>query len=71
MRYRQAWLDYYFINLTGQKDKFYVNDQFGEIIIKPNKKKVRPFANAKSDVFLRKTIALNIMSLYKGEEIFV
>ncbi len=68
MKYRQAWLDYCLINLTGQKGKFYANNRFGETIIKLNKKKVRPFANAKSDVFLRKTIALNVMSLWKSKE---
>ncbi len=30
--------------------------------------KVRPSANAKSDVFLRETIALNVMSLWKSKE---
>ncbi len=69
MRYRQAWLDYYPINLTGQKGKFYTNDQFGETIIKLNKEKVRLSATAKSDVFLHEIIALNIMSLWKRREV--
>ena len=63
MKYRQAWLDYCLINLIGQKDKLYANNQFEETIIKLNKKKVRPSANAKSDIFLCKTITLNVISL--------
>ena len=63
MRYRQAWLDYCLINLTGREDKFYANNRFEETIIKLNKEKVRPSANAKSDVFLRKMITLNVISL--------
>lgn len=71
MKYRHAWLDYYLINLTDQEDKFYTNNWFGEIIIKLNKKKVRPFANVKPDIFLRKTIRLNVMSLWKGEKVLI
>ncbi len=69
MRYRQAWLDYCLINLTGRKGKFYTDNRFGETIIKLNKEKVRPSANAKSDVFLRETIVLNVMSLWKSKEV--
>lgn len=37
-------------------------------IIKVSKEKVRPSANAKSDIFLREAIALNVMSLWKSKE---
>ncbi len=68
MKYRQAWLDYCLINLTGREGKFYADNRFRETIIKLNKEKVRPSANAKSDVFLRETIALNVMSLWKSKK---
>ncbi len=71
MRYNQVWLDYCLINLTCWEGKFYTDDWFGEIIIKLNKKKVRPSANTKSDVFLREIIALNVTSLWKGIEVLV
>ena len=67
--HRQAWLDYCLINISGRKGKFYADDRFGETIIKLNKEKVRPSSNAKSDEFLRKTIALNVMSLWKSKEV--
>lgn len=69
--YRQALLDYYFINLTSQKDKFYINDWFKETIIIFNKEKVRLSTNLKTDMFLYKTIALNIMSLWKSKKLFI
>lgn len=68
IKYRQAWLNYCVINLTGRERKFYADNQFEETIIKLNKKKVRPSANTKFDVFLRKTIALNIISLQKSKK---
>lgn len=67
--YRQAWLDYCLVNISGRKGKFYAGDRFGEIIIKLNKEKVRPSSNAKSDEFLRETISLNVMSLWKSKEV--
>lgn len=69
IKYRQAWLDYCLINLTGRERKFYADDRFGKTIIKLNKEKVRPSANAKFNVFLRETIALNVMSLSKSKKI--
>ncbi|MCJ1345659.1 hypothetical protein MMC31_003867 [Peltigera leucophlebia] len=65
----ESWLDYCLINISGRKSKFYADDRFGETIIKLNKKKVRPSSNAKSDEFLRETIALNVMSLWKSKEV--
>lgn len=50
--FMQIWLDYCLINSFGRPKKLYSNDQFGEIIIKLYKKKVRPLSNAKSDKFL-------------------
>ena len=44
------------------------NDWFGEKIILLNKKKVRPSANAKTDEFLRKTVVLNVLSLWLCKE---
>lgn len=62
-------MDYCLINMSGRPNKFFVNDQFDETIIKENKDKVRPSANAKSNKFLRKRVALNIISLTKIREI--
>lgn len=45
------------------------DDRFGKTIIMLNKEKVRPSANAKSDVFLWETVALNVMSLWKCKEV--
>ncbi len=44
------------------------DDRFGERIILLNKEKVRPSANAKSDEFLRETVALNVLSLWACKE---
>lgn len=41
-----------------------VNDCFDKKIILPNKEKVCPSSNAKSDKFLQEIIALNILSLW-------
>lgn len=41
------------------------DDLFGERIIMLNKEKVRPFANAKSNEFLRETVLMNITSLWQ------
>lgn len=60
---RQTWLDYCLINLTGQEEKLYAENQFEKAIIKLNKRKVRPSVNAKSNVFLYKTIVLYVISL--------
>lgn len=67
---RQAWLNYSPVNISGQPGKFYPDNCFGETIIKLNKEKVRLSTNAKSDVFLRDTVALNVMSLWKSKEVF-
>lgn len=40
------------------------DDRFGEKIILLNKDKVCPSVNAKSDEFLRETVALNVLSLW-------
>lgn len=45
------------------------NDRFGERIILSNKEKVYPSANAKSDEFLRKIVALNVLSLWSCKEV--
>ncbi len=44
------------------------DDRFGERIILLNKEKVHPSANTKSDEFLRKTVALNVLSLWTCKE---
>lgn len=50
--FKQAWLEYFLINLFERLDKFIANDQFGKKIILLNKKKVYLSANTKSDKFL-------------------
>ena len=66
---RKTWIEYYLINTSGKANKFFANDWFGEIIIKKNKDKVKPSANAISDEFLREIIVLNIISLAKTREV--
>ena len=56
--FKQAWLDYCLINPDGRT--FCAVDRHGETIIRENKDKVRPSANAKDDNFLRDTVARNI-----------
>lgn len=53
------------IHMLGRLKKFFINDQFGETIIKKNKDKVKPSTNAISYKFLEKTIALNIILFAK------
>lgn len=65
---RQAWYDYCLINPSGRTNKFMADDRFGEKIILLNKEKVRPSSNAKSDEFLRETVALNVLSLWSCKE---
>ncbi len=45
------------------------DNRFGERMILLNKEKVCPSANAKSDEFLGKTVALNVLSLWSYKEI--
>ena len=66
---RKAWMDYCLINTSRRANKFFADDWFGETIIKENKDKVKPSVNATSDEFLRKTVALNIISLAKTREV--
>lgn len=65
----QAWLNYSLINIFGRPGKFYPDNCFGETIIKLNIKKVRLSSKAKSDIFLCKTVALNLMSLWKSKKV--
>lgn len=57
------------INPSGRPGKFYADDRFGETIIKLNKEKIRPSANAKSDEFLREVVAPNVLTLWKSKEV--
>ena len=59
--FKRAWLDYCLINPDGRT--FCAVDRHGETIIRENKDKVRPSANAKDDSFLRDTIARNVPTL--------
>ena len=55
--------------MSGRANKFFADDWFSKTIIKENKDKFRPSANAILDKFLRETIALNIISLTKTKEV--
>ncbi len=44
------------------------NDRFGEKIILLNKERIGLFANTSSDKFLRETVAMNVISLWKCQE---
>lgn len=51
---------------------FFVNNQFGETIIKKNMDKIKSSSNAViSDKFLKETIMLNIISLAKTREVII
>ena len=64
---RRAWYDYCLINPSGRADKFYADDRFGETIIKLNKEKIQPSANAKTDHFFKEVVALNQLLLWKSK----
>lgn len=64
-------MNYYLINTLGRANKFFTNDQFGETIIKENKNKIRPSANAILDKFLRKTAVLILYHLLKLEKLWL
>ena len=54
-------MDYCLINPDSRT--FCPVDRHGEIVIRDNKGKARPSANAKSDELLRKTVARNVPTL--------
>ena len=62
-------MNYCLINILGRVNKFFVNNRFSETIIKKNKNKVKPLANAILDKFLREMVALNIISLAKTRDV--
>lgn len=66
---KKTWMNYCLINTSEKTNKFFINDWFGETIIKENKGKVRPLANATSDRFLKETVILNIILLAKTREV--
>lgn len=66
---KKAWMDYYLINTLRKSNKFFTDNWFSKTIIKENKDKVKPLANAILDKFLRKTVILNIILFAKTREI--
>lgn len=62
-------MNYYLINTSGKTNKFFIDDWFGETIIKENKDKIRPSANTPLDEFLREIVTLNIILLARTREI--
>ena len=61
--YKQAWLDYSFINISGYSDKFFADNLFKKTIIKLNKGKTKPSANIATNDFLREIVSMFILSL--------
>lgn len=57
------------INPSGRPNKFYADDRFGETIVKLNKEKIRPSANATTDAFFRDTVAPNVLTLWRCKTI--
>ena len=55
--------------LIRLSEKFYPNDRFGKTIIKLNKEKVGLLFNALFDIFLWKTVTLNMIFLQKSKEL--
>ena len=66
---RTAWLDYCLINLSEKPGKFFADDRFGETIIRLNKEKIRPSANAKTDAFFKTVLAPNVLALWKSKHV--
>lgn len=64
-------MHYYLINILRKANKFFVDDQFNETIIKENKNIVKLLANTILDEFLREIVVLNIISLTKTKEVMV
>ena len=62
-------MDHCLINPSGKPGKFYADNRFGKTIIKLNKEKIRPSANAKSDNFFRNVVAPNVLTLWKSKEV--
>lgn len=62
-------MNYYLINISGKANKFFINDWFGETIIKENKDKIKPSANTSLDEFYKEIVMLNIILLAKTGEI--
>ncbi len=65
---KQAWLDYYLINLFRWADKFMANNWFGKKIILLNKKRIYLSINISSNKFLREIIVINVIFLWKYQE---
>ena len=63
------WHNYCLINLSERPGKYCADNRFREIVIKKNKDKVRPFANAKLHEFLRKVVRSNIIPLAAVKEV--
>lgn len=60
----QAWYDYCLINPSSRSNKSMADNRFDKRIIFLNKEKVHSFANAKSNEFFKKMMALNVLSLW-------
>ncbi|KAA8913110.1 hypothetical protein FN846DRAFT_886795 [Sphaerosporella brunnea] len=67
--FKQAWLDYCLINPNSRPDIYCAIDRHGETVIRENKDKVRPSANAKDDRFLREVVARNVGSLRASKHV--
>lgn len=66
---KKALIDYCLINTSRKPNKFFVDNWFNKIIIKENKDKVKPSANATLDKILKESVTLNIISLTKTKEV--
>lgn len=66
---KKVQINYCLINMLKSINKFFVDNWFGKTIITKNKDKVKLSANAILNKFLRKIIALNIISLVKTREV--
>jgi hypothetical protein len=68
-QFKQAWLDYCLINPNSMPGMYCAIDRHGETVIRENKDKVRPSANAKEDRFLREIVARNVGSLRASKHV--
>lgn len=68
-RVYKNWINYCFINILERTNKFFIDNQFFETIIKENKNKVKLSVNATLDKFSKEILTLNIILFAKTRKV--